>query len=118
MQSHGSRQPAVWLTYDVGQNNMQPSDISSLGLVFDIGGAILLWRFGLPEVEVYRSGRVPAIYNPATPEDEKKIKKYDRLSRIGVAALILGFALQLMGTEWTRFFPPHAAPQSSSTTTR
>lgn len=90
---------------------MHPSDISLIGLFLDIGGAILIWKFGLPE-EVYRSGRVPAIYNPATPEETAKIKKYDRLSKLGVIALIFGFALQFVGTAWARFFPPAFTVQS------
>ncbi|MBC7369815.1 MAG: hypothetical protein H7343_23875 [Undibacterium sp.] len=94
---------------------MQSSDISSLGLIFDIGGATLLWRFGLPEVEVYRSGRIPAVYNPASPEQEKKIQKYDRLAKLAVVLLTLGFVLQLIGTEWPRFFPHASAFPSSAT---
>lgn len=83
---------------------MRPYDITSIGLVCDIVGAILIWQFGLPE-EIYRSGRVPAIYNPAAPEAERKIKKYDAIARIGVVTLILGFVLQLVGSELPRFFP-------------
>ncbi|MDO8544568.1 MAG: hypothetical protein Q7S40_29355 [Opitutaceae bacterium] len=92
---------------------MESSDISSFGLVLDIVGALLIWKFGLPE-EVYRSGRVPAIYNPATPDEEKKIRKYDRLATIGVLALVCGFALQLVGTLWSRFSPRPVAPQIST----
>jgi hypothetical protein len=68
--------------------------INSLGLVCDIVGALLIWKFGLPET-IDRSG---AGFLQLEQIDEAQIIKgrlYDRWARIGIAVLVLGFILQL-----------------------
>ena len=69
--------------------------IGSLGLVLDIIGAVLLFRYGLPE-DVSRGG---ASYELREEEDEAeklKAKRYDSLGRLGLLLLIAGFMLQLV----------------------
>jgi hypothetical protein len=67
--------------------------VNDIGLGLDIIGAVLLWKFGLPE-SIDREGRD---YLELNQPDEKMIAKariYDRWGRIGLGALVLGFALQ------------------------
>jgi hypothetical protein len=70
------------------------------GLALDIIGALLLWRYGL-RAEISRSG---ADYLTAEQENEAEkalARRYDHLGRLGLIVLILGFALQLIGS-WPR----------------
>lgn len=68
--------------------------INSAGLVADIIGAIMLWRFGLPE-EFSRSGAVHLIAEQPDEAERAKAKHYDVLAKVGIGLLIAGFSLQL-----------------------
>lgn len=69
--------------------------VNSTGLVLDIVGATLLWKYGLPE-NVSRDGS-DAITSEGTNHQEiAKAKRYDTLGNIGMALLALGFGLQLV----------------------
>ena len=70
--------------------------VNSIGLAFDIGDVVLLFKYGLPE-DVRRSGASYLLINdkPDVAEIEKA-KTYDRLGRTGLWLLIGGFALQLV----------------------
>jgi hypothetical protein len=71
------------------------SVVNDIGLGLDIIGALLLWKFGLPET-INREGRD---YVWVSKPDETMIARariYDRWGRAGLAALILGFFLQLV----------------------
>jgi hypothetical protein len=73
-----------------------PQIIGSLGLVLDIVGVVLLFKFGLPE-EVRRSG-LRFLATEEEDEDEKrKAQHYDRMGRFGLVLLIAGFVFQLIG---------------------
>lgn len=75
---------------------MSGAAISSLGLLLDIGGVLLLWRFGLPEA-VNRGGFGYAALVGEDPAEKAKAERYDYFARIGLILLIGGFALQLLG---------------------
>ena len=68
--------------------------VNSLGLTADIAGAVLLWRFGLPE-EISRSGSRFLAIEGTDLAEKATGAHYDRYSRLGMALLIGGFALQL-----------------------
>lgn len=69
--------------------------INSIGLVLDIAGALLLWKYGLPE-SISREGRVYRVLEQDDEEEKAKAKKYDRWSRLGLFLLVGGFFLQLV----------------------
>jgi hypothetical protein len=75
--------------------------INSTGLVFDIVGALLLWKYGLPEA-INRDGSIDLILEQTSDEEVTKAKHYDNMSKIALGLLILGFALQLLSN-----FIPH-----------
>jgi hypothetical protein len=70
--------------------------LGPIGLMLDIFGAYLIFKFGLPE-ELSRSGSTNAAFS--NPEKDKlmqlKAKKYDKNSKLGFCLLIIGFLLQL-----------------------
>ena len=70
--------------------------VSSLGLILDIAGALLIWRFGLPPA-VSRDGRTTVAWLGADKSEIEKSKLYDRLSHLGVGLLVSGFLFQLLG---------------------
>jgi hypothetical protein len=81
---------------------MTGGDISTIGLCCDIAGAVMLWKFGIPEKQISRDGRMLAIYNTVSDEDMAKLKKYDRISHAAIGLLVLGFLCQAVGSEWAR----------------
>lgn len=69
-------------------------NINTLGLVFDIMGAFLLFRFGFAHEDVFpETGEGINIFGN-DPERAARIKLYKTLSRCGILLLILGFVLQ------------------------
>lgn len=72
--------------------------VNSAGLLFDIVGAVLIWRFGLPP-EVSRSGASYLVVNPddsVMAATKKMAARYDFLGRLGLALLIFGFFIQIV----------------------
>lgn len=69
--------------------------LSSVGLVMDMIGVLLLWKFGLPE-PISRKGHVNLILEQSDQTEIAKAKVYDRLAFVAVSLLLLGFALQLL----------------------
>ena len=67
--------------------------LNSLGLVFDIAGAVLLFKFGLPGGITKAGGDVVVI---TSPESKAQAKSYEKWSMAGILLLIIGFALQLI----------------------
>jgi hypothetical protein len=74
---------------------MTPSIVNSIGLAFDIAGAILVWRYGLPE-PISREGQITIIAEQTDPLEKRKAERYDCAARFGIGLLIFGFALQLL----------------------
>ena len=73
---------------------MASAFLNDLGLVLDIIGAVLLFKFGLP-ASIDREGHVLLATGQIDENEIKKGKLYDRWGRIGLALLITGFILQL-----------------------
>lgn len=69
--------------------------INSIGLVSDIIGAVLIWRYGLPE-SISRTGAINLILEQADEIEAAKARRYDCIARCGLALLIGGFVLQLI----------------------
>ncbi len=67
-----------------------PKIINSIGLLFDIVGALLVWKFGLPK-GFTESGHHIFEFMSVEPS----AKSYKRWANVGIALLVLGFALQL-----------------------
>lgn len=70
--------------------------MTGIGLALDIVGAILLWRFGLPE-HISPSGAVHIIGEKPDEAETRKAQGYKRWSVRGIGLLVAGFALQLLG---------------------
>ena len=69
--------------------------VNAIGLISDIAGVILVWKFGIPEVSD-RSGRTVLGIAWQSPEEAKQIQRYLFWSRIGLIAIIAGFGFQLL----------------------
>jgi len=69
--------------------------INSLGLILDILGVLLLWRFGLPP-RVNRGGASYLMLEGIDQDELKREARYDFRSRMGLLLVGLGFALQLV----------------------
>ena len=69
--------------------------INSIGLVFDIGGAYLLWKFGLPAA-ISREGKIYMIAEQNDPVEAEKANWYDAIGKWGLILLVIGFVLQLV----------------------
>jgi hypothetical protein len=52
------------------------------GLVLDVIGVLVLWRYGLPE-EVSRSGAIRFIAEQEDAAEKALARHYDRLARLG-----------------------------------
>jgi hypothetical protein len=72
---------------------------NSIGLVCDIVGAGLLFFFGVPPM-VNPSGRIFMTREMRVvgtdPAAIRRAKRYERLGRLGLILLIVGFALQFL----------------------
>jgi hypothetical protein len=71
--------------------------ISSLGLVLDIVGAVMLFKFGLPP-DFDPLGRSFLITSTTHDDERAKGDRYRFWGRFGLVLMILGFAGQLAGT--------------------
>lgn len=68
--------------------------LNNFGLLLDIAGVIILFMYGLPS-DVFPNGDIPKTMSGYDEKD--KFKRYQRLARLGLFLLILGFLLQLAG---------------------
>ena len=71
--------------------------VSSIGLVLDIVGVVLVFKYGL-QTDVRETGGTSVAYRGGKSDAEAKreYRHYSRLSRIGLGCLIVGFVLQLV----------------------
>jgi len=69
--------------------------VNSIGLILDILGALLIFRFGLPE-KISRTGSSALLLEGTDEAEIEKAKCFDRITRLGIGLLIAGFALQLI----------------------
>jgi hypothetical protein len=73
---------------------MTSNQINSIGLIFDIIGVLILFKFGLPS-EVSKTGSISIIAEQTDEDEVRKWKKYNLFSKIGLAFILIGFFLQL-----------------------
>ena len=77
--------------------------VNSAGLLLDIIGVCLVFKFGLPE-DVRRSGASFLRLENDDPVEAAKAARYDSWARVGLLLLIAGFAVQIisngMEVEW------------------
>ena len=73
------------------------SVLTGIGLTLNIGGALLIWKFGLPQ-PITRTGANHLVVSQSDQHEIKRAKKFDRLSLLGVALFALGFLVQLLTT--------------------
>ena len=66
-----------------------------IGLILDIIGAFLIFKYGLPEA-LSRTGGSFIIAEEEDPYEIVIAKKYDKLSKLGFRLLIVGFGFQLI----------------------
>lgn len=75
--------------------------ISSLGLLLDIIGAVMLYIYGSPiRQETKEGNRILAVnYGTTEQKEERKrvFEKIQRRSRCAIGLLVIGFSLQLIG---------------------
>lgn len=76
--------------------------LNLIGLILDIIGVILLWKFGLPE-DVSRTGQSRLVTIQSKQEEVNKAKLYDFLSKLALFLLILGFGFQIAGSLKTQY---------------
>jgi hypothetical protein len=69
--------------------------VNSVGLVFGIIGAYLIWKFGLP-ASIDRAGAEHIITEQTDEEEVKLAKKYDFRSGVGFWFVIVSFLFQLI----------------------
>lgn len=69
--------------------------INSLGLILDIIGVVVLFKFGLPS-NITKEGTVFLAVQKSDEKEKKKYKKYEFWSRFGLLLLIIGFVMQIV----------------------
>ncbi len=72
---------------------MEGNNLNTLGLILDIIGVVLLFKYGLPD-DISPSGSVSLDTEDVNEDDIKLYKIYKRKSRIALGFLITGFILQ------------------------
>ena len=68
--------------------------VSSAGLVLDIAGVALVFKFGL-SADVSETGGDRLVWGGGSEDGRREYRHYKRMSRIGLGCLMVGFALQL-----------------------
>lgn len=68
---------------------------NALGLILNIIGVILLWKFGLPE-NINRDGLSLLALEGTDEKEKQKAKRYDKYSNFAILLIVLGFLLQLI----------------------
>ncbi|MBK8464824.1 MAG: hypothetical protein IPL32_03255 [Chloracidobacterium sp.] len=73
--------------------------IASIGYILDIIGAILIWRFGLPEF-INRGGHRQMFFvgDDFDVDNQMLAQSYDRWSTLGLCLLVIGFLLEITST--------------------
>jgi len=72
--------------------------ISSIGLIFDIGGVAMLFLYGLPSQLKEHGGSI--LLEEKGEESMKREKENGKImfkARIGLTLILIGFILQLVG---------------------
>ena len=69
--------------------------VNSVGLLLDVAGVLLLFKFGLPE-DVRRKGESYLLLEKTDEAEMAKGKRYDFWARVALSLVLLGFVLQLI----------------------
>jgi hypothetical protein len=72
---------------------MTPKVIASVGLVLDIIGVCILFKFGFPQPDLDDS--IKLVLEESDPDAPRKRRLYVAMSVAGLVCLISGFGLQL-----------------------
>lgn len=68
--------------------------MNTIGLLLDIFGVLILFKYGLP-ADVNKYGEIPMAFEGVDESEKRRYKKYEFRSRIGLTFLVLGFICQL-----------------------
>ena len=68
---------------------------NSVGLLLDVVGVLLLFKFGLPE-DVRRKGESYLLLEETDEADIAKGRRYDFWAKVALGLVVLGFVLQLI----------------------
>jgi hypothetical protein len=71
--------------------------LTVLGLAFDVVGVVLIYLYGLPP-RVNPQGQIFLISEQADPAEVEKARRYHFRAHAGLALILAGFVLQLLGT--------------------
>ncbi|MXY67760.1 MAG: hypothetical protein F4Y47_04270 [Acidobacteriia bacterium] len=70
--------------------------LSTVGLTLDIIGVVMLFRCGLP-ANVSRKGDSHVLLEATDQREVGKARKHDRLARVGLALIVIGFTIRILG---------------------
>ncbi len=70
-------------------------NLNSIGLCLDIVGALMLFKFGLPE-DVRRDGTYFIAIETQDAAEVSKAKRYDFLAKVSLGFILFGFILQFV----------------------
>jgi hypothetical protein len=74
---------------------MTKETINTIGLVFDLIGVLLLFKYGLPS-DISKEGVTTLSIGTVNNEEVNKWKKYSLWSKIGLVLISIGFILQII----------------------
>lgn len=75
--------------------------LSAIGLLLDIIGAALIFFYGvMPKVR--SDGLDEIVLRGIDPLEKAKGQRYERVSRLGIALLVVGFTCQLAGNDYVQ----------------
>jgi hypothetical protein len=69
--------------------------LNTLGLLFDLFGVLLLFKFGLPS-DIDKNGSIGIILEQEDEDEKKKWIQYNFWSKTGLGFISLGFILQII----------------------
>ena len=86
-----------YVFYSAQEGGLTYKVLNALGLLLDIIGGLLLWRFGLP-APIDPRGHTHLTLSQEDEEEKRLGRIYKCWSSLGVGLLVAGFALQLVAT--------------------
>lgn len=72
-----------------------PRLVNACGLILDIIGVLLLWKFGIPET-LSRSGHSFVFFAGISKDEVIKASRYNKYAKVALTLIIGGFALQFI----------------------